>query len=211
MSLSGFLRVLATGLLFVSATVMAVEEADYVVTMADGRFEIRDYAPQVVAEVVVPGNREGAGSDAFDPLFDYISGGNRAQQKIAMTAPVSQQAAGEEIAMTAPVAQQRSGTDWAVSFMMPAGRTLENLPVPSNPAVKLRAIPGRRVAAVRYSGTWSEERYERFRAELEAWLDEHQLTAAGQAIWARYNPPFMPWFLRRNEILIPLTETPAGP
>ena len=189
---------------------MAAEEADYVVTMADGRFEIRDYAPQIVAEIVVPGDREGAGSNAFQPLFDYISGGNSARQKIAMTAPVAQQAAGEKIAMTAPVAQQPSGADWAVSFMMPAGRTLENLPVPANPEVKLREIPGRRMAAVRYTGTWSEQRYNRYRAELETWLGEHRLTAAGQAIWARYDPPFMPWFMRRNEILIPLADTPTG-
>lgn len=195
MTLSSFVRVLIAGLLFVSATAMAVEEAVYVVTLTDGHFEIRDYAPQVVAEVVVSGDREGAGSDAFEPLFDYISGGNRAQQKIAMTAPVS---------------QQRNGTNWAVSFMMPAARTLKNLPAPANPAVELREIPGRRVAAIRYSGRWSEERYNRYRAELEAWLDEHDLTATGQAIWARYDPPFMPWFMRRNEILIPLAHGPAG-
>ena len=207
MNLSNPVRALVPILLFISATAVAVEEADYVVTEQDGRFEIRDYAPQVVAEVVVSGDRESAGSDAFEPLFDYISGGNHAKQKIAMTAPVSQQSAGEKIAMTAPVSQQRSGNDWAVSFMMPAGRTLDNLPAPTNPSVVLREIPRQRVAAIRYSGTWSEQRYDHYRAKLEAWLDERDLMASGPAVWARYDPPFMPWFMRRNEILIPLAGT----
>lgn len=195
---------LAAVLLLGATNVMAVEEAPYTVVKQEGRFELRDYAPQIVAEVVVDGTLEEAGNKAFRPLFAYISGANRAQAKVAMTAPVAQEAVGEKIAMTAPVGQQLLGGRWVISFMMPAGSTLESLPVPDDPNVTLRQIPARRLAAVRYSGTWSEKRYQQYKAELEGWMRQQGLTAAGEALWARYNPPFTFWFLRRNEILIPI-------
>ncbi len=184
---------------------MAIEEAPYTVIKADGMFELRDYAPQILAEIRVDGELEGAGSKAFRPLFDYISGANTARSKIAMTAPVSQEQSGEEIAMTAPVGQQRVQGQWAVSFMMPAAYTLETLPTPADPRITLRQIPARRVAAVRYSGFWSEERYLLHKEKLEQWLTANGLAASGEPVWARYNAPFTLWFLRRNEVLIPVT------
>jgi len=183
---------------------MAIEEAAYTVTMQDRAFEIRDYAPHVVAETLVEGTLEEAGSTAFNRLFRYISGGNRSREKVAMTAPVSQQPKGEKIAMTAPVAQRRVREQWAVSFMMPATYTLETLPAPEDPQVTLRQVPARRIAAVRYSGSWSEKGYLRHRVELESWMRGKGLAAAGEPQWARYNSPFTLWFLRRNEILIPV-------
>jgi effector-binding domain-containing protein len=183
---------------------MAIEEAKYRVIKRDNKFEIRDYEAHILAETVVEGNLEDAGSEAFKRLFRYISGNNRSGDKVAMTAPVSQQPTGEKIKMTAPVGQQRLGESWAVSFMMPGSYTLETLPGPEDPKVKLRQVPARRMAAVRYSGFWSEKGYLRYKVELESWIDRMGLTIAGDPIWARYNPPFMPWFLRRNEILIPV-------
>jgi hypothetical protein len=109
--------------------------------------------------------------------------------------------------MTAPMGQQRVGEKWAVSFIMPSSYTLETLPEPEDPAVKLREVPARRMAAVRYSGFWSEKGYLKHRGELEAWIDRSGLTTLGDPLWARYNPPFMPWFLRRNEILIPIAAS----
>jgi len=110
--------------------------------------------------------------------------------------------------MTAPVGQRRVQEKWAVSFMMPSSYTLETLPEPENPNITLRQVPGRRMAAVRYSGFWSEKRYLRYKSELESWIQERGLTIVGDPIWARYNSPFTPWFLRRNEILIPIdTDT----
>lgn len=125
-----------------------------------------------------------------------------------MTAPVAQEPAGEKIAMTAPVTQQKVQDRWAVSFVMPGAYTLATLPEPTDPKVALRPVPGRRLAAVRYSGFWSEKNYLRHKAELEAWIGARGLKIAGAPLWARYNPPFTPWFLRRNEILIPV-ETSA--
>lgn len=183
---------------------MAIEEATYTVAAKDGRFEIRDYAPHVVAETLVEGTLEEAGNTAFNRLFRYISSGNRSREKIAMTAPVSQGSQSEKIAMTAPVTQQRVQERWAVSFMMPAAYTLETLPVPEDPQVTLRQVPARRIAAVRYSGSWSEKGYLRHKSELESWMRAKGLASAGEPQWARYNSPFSLWFLRRNEILIPV-------
>jgi hypothetical protein len=184
---------------------MATEEADYDVIRKRNNFEIRDYAPHIVAETVVAGSLEDAGRMAFRVLFGYISGENRSREKVEMTAPVSQQADREQINMTAPVGQQPIDDKWAVRFMMPASYTLETLPVPENPAVTLRQVPRRRMAAVRYTGFWSEKGYLNNRLKLEAWIRDSGFRRIGDPIWARYNPPFTPWFLRRNEILIPIS------
>lgn len=186
---------------------MAVEEAKYTVVAAEGDCQLRDYAACVVAEVVVQAGVEEAGNQAFGPLFRYISGENTTRGKIAMTAPVGQEAR-EKIAMTAPVGQEETPQGYAVSFMMPASYTLESLPVPTDPAVRLRQVPARRMAAIRYSGTWSASGYQRHREELEGWMKARGLVPTGEAVWARYDPPFMPWFLRRNEVLIPVASTP---
>jgi len=188
----------------VTGNAMAVEEAKYTVVLNEHNFEVRQYAPHVLAETVVDGDLEGAGNKAFNPLFKYIDGNNKKQEKVAMTAPVSQGAAGEKIAMTSPVGQQRENDRWVVSFMMPASYTLETLPAPNDPAVSLRQVPARYMAAVRYSGFWSEEAYNSNLDELSSWMEQQGLKAVGEPIWARYNPPFMPWFLRRNEILVPV-------
>ena len=184
---------------------MAIEEAKFKVLEKDNRFEIRDYAPHILAETIVEGGLEEAGNKAFNRLFRYISGDNRSRRKVAMTAPVSQQPMGEKIKMTAPVGQRRVQDKWAVSFMMPASYTIETLPEPEDQNITLRQVPARRMASVRYSGLWSEKRYLKYKSELLSWIHERGYTIVGDPIWARYNPPFTPWFLRRNEILIPIS------
>ena len=181
---------------------LSIEEAKYKAIKKDNNFEIRDYVTHIIAETVVEGNLEDAGSKAFKKLFRYISGENRSRDKMAMTAPVSQKPMREKIKMTAPVAQQRDKESWVVSFMMPSTYTIETLPEPEDSKVILRQVPAQRMAAVRYSSFWSEKGYLRNKAELESWIHRMGLTIMGDPIWARYNPPFMPWFLRRNEILI---------
>ena len=186
---------------------MAIEEAPYQVVDKDGKFEVRDYAPQILAETTVEGTLEDAGNKAFNTLFRYISGNNRSKAKVAMTAPVGQQPAAEKIPMTAPVGQQRAqGNKWVISFTMPTSYTLQTLPEPTDSKVTLRQLPARRIAVVRYSGTWREKRFLNFRTSLEKWMQKKELKTAGEPIWARYNPPFTPWFLRRNEILIPIAK-----
>lgn len=189
---------------------MATEEAKYRVILQEDNFELREYQPHIIAETMVGGDFDDAGSKAFDPLFKYISGDNRSRQKIDMTAPVSQQAEGEKIAMTSPVGQQRANDRWAVSFMMPASYSLDTLPVPNNPNITLRQVPARHMAAVKYSGFWSEKSYRQNKEQLDAWINKNGFSVIGEPIWARYNPPFMPWFLRRNEILMPIAP-PQNP
>jgi len=121
-----------------------------------------------------------------------------------MTAPVSQEAQSEKIAMTAPVGQRASEQGWAVSFMMPASYTMETIPLPEDASVKLREVPAYSAAAIRYSGTWSEKRYKKHLVLLNNWIEQNELEATGTPLWARYNAPFTPWFMRRNEILIPV-------
>jgi effector-binding domain-containing protein len=187
-------------------SVMAIEEAKYNVLKKDDRFEIRDYAPQILAEIIVEGDIEQAGNKAFNRLFRYISGENRSRDKIEMTTPVSQESRGKKIKMTAPVSLQPAKGRCAVSFMMPAAHTLETLPEPEDSGIIIRQVPARRIAAVIYSGFWSEKNYLRYKNELEAWILKEGLTISGDPIWARYNPPFTLWFLRRNEILIPVNS-----
>jgi len=184
--------------------VMATEEAKYTVIKKDDRFEIRDYEPHVLAEIIVEGDIEEAGNKAFNRLFRYISGDNRSRDKFEMTAPVSQEPRRQKIKMTAPVSLQPAQGQWAVSFMMPASYTLGTLPEPEDPEIILRQVPARRMAAVIYSGFWSEKKYLRYKNELVVWVQKEGLTILGDPIWARYNPPYTLWFLRRNEILIPV-------
>ncbi len=199
-------RILLIATLIIGGTMdaMAIEEAVYNEVIKEGKFEIRDYAPQILAETLVEGDLEQAGNEAFNMLFRYISGDNRSRRKVEMTAPVSQEPKGEKIKMTAPVGQERVQEKWAVSFMMPASYTLETLPEPVDRRINLRQVPARRMAVVRYSGFWSEKNYLRYKMELESWIRDRGITIVGAPVWARYNPPFTPWFLRRNEILIPI-------
>ncbi|MGD8347514.1 MAG: heme-binding protein, partial [Lysobacterales bacterium] len=137
-------------------------------------------------------------------LFRYIDGQNEARDTIAMTAPVSQKQGAQKIAMTAPVSQEAGADGWLVSFMMPSSFTMDTIPVPLDDAVNIRQLPAYRAAAIRYSGFWSEKNYQRHLAELMEWIEAQNLRVTGSPVWARYNAPFTPWFMRRNEILVPV-------
>lgn len=199
--LSGFLFIAIS-----TSPAMATEEAKYSVISKDKKIEIRYYTPQIVAETIVNANIEEAGNIAFKLLFGYISGNNITQSAIAMTAPLGQKSASEEIAMTVPVRQEKSKPGWAVNFKMPNSYTIETLPRPSDGRVKLRQIPSQTVAALRYSGFWSKSNYLEHKLKLKTWIQQSNYQVNGNAIWARYNAPFTPWFLRRNEILIPVVK-----
>jgi hypothetical protein len=189
---------------FNGGNIMAIEEAEYSVVDHAGDIELRDYAASIVAETLVEDEFEDAGNRAFRPLFKYISGDNESSKNISMTSPVSQEKRSEKIAMTAPVSQTESGGAWAVNFMMPAEYTMETIPQPANSAVRIREVPAYRAAVIRFSGRWTEKNYTEHLAKLQSWIADKQLTIDGGPIWARYDPPFKPWFLRRNEILIPV-------
>jgi hypothetical protein len=186
------------------ADAMAVEEPAFTAVLHDGAFEVRDYPALVVAEVTVSGDQKEAAGKGFRLLAGYIFGGNTRRQSIAMTAPVAQAPAGEKIAMTAPVTQRRSADEWVVSFTMPRAYALETLPEPNDPRVRLRAVPPARFAVLQFSGLARPDDVAAKTAELEKLTETHKLRAIGAASLAQYNPPWTPWFMRRNEVMIPV-------
>jgi len=191
-----------------SCATVGIEKAKYTVLEKDGPFEIRLYQPQMVAETIVESDFASAGNIAFRRLFDYISGNNRKKESIAMTAPVNQEPGpGQKIAMTAPVNQQKSEDNYMVSFVMPSKYTRQTLPEPLDPNVRIREIPAQTIAAIRYSGSWSRKRYEAKKTLLEQFIGKRGLQITGEAIFARYDPPFQIWFLRRNEVLFPVQRS----
>lgn len=179
------------------------EEQKYIVEQKFPEFEVRRYEPCVLADVAIFGNFESAGNKGFGPLIGYISGNNQPNSKIAMTAPVLQEPI-SKIAMTSPVIQQSAGEENIISFVMPAGMTLESLPVPNSSKVFLREVPEQLMAVSRFSGRWTLALYMKHVAELERNLAASGLVASGPARFARFDPPWTPWFMRRNEIQIPI-------
>ena len=193
---------LLAALLMLTGSAAAIEEPKFKVVHQYADFEVRDYPTYLVAETTVRGGFEDAGNEGFRRLFDYISGNNSARASITMTAPVIQ--AGQKIAMTAPVLQSPGSNSFAIEFVMPASWSIRSLPVPNDKRVVIRDVPPARLAVIRYSGFWSEANYRTHLKELNAGILREHLTAIGAPIWARYDPPFMPWFFRRNEIFIPI-------
>jgi hypothetical protein len=196
------------------AAVATVEEPKFVVERAVDAFEVRAYGPRVVAETVVSGDREQASSAGFQRLAGYIFGGNTTTTQIAMTAPVGQVDNGRKLAMTAPVGQVAAGEgSWTVSFTMPAGETLATLPHPNDRSVTLREVPPMRVAVITFSGRWTEDSFTKHATALRLWLTSQGLSTVGEIEVNRYDAPWTPWFLRRNELWLTLADeaTPTSP
>ncbi|WP_130178725.1 heme-binding protein [Cryobacterium sp. SO1] len=197
------------------------EQQPYDLVQSYDTFEVRRYPEHVLAEVVVRGAFDDAGNRAFRYLFAYISGENVFRTKVAMTAPVVQDAASSRIPMTAPVVQQAVETDaeidadagadstaggsFRVAFVLPAGLSIDTAPRPTSPEVHLRAVPESLVAVIRYRGRWTQDGYTRHLGELRRAVAGAGLTATGRPRFARFDPPFKPAFLRRNEVLLDLS------
>lgn len=183
------------------ASLMATERPSFTVERRASGVELRQYRPYLVAQTEVEGPMELAGNEGFRRLAGYIFGSNGTGQRIAMTAPVAM-APAPEATNFAP-----KGKGFVVQFMMPSGFTLASLPAPKDDRVTFTEVPARRVAALAYRGNWSEARYQAHLEKLQAALAKEGLKAAGTPVWARYDPPFMPTFLRTNEILVEV-QTP---
>lgn len=186
----------------VTASAHAVEQPKFTVLRTTDVFEVRHYNSRVVAEVVVPGPATDAGNQAFPILAGYIFGNNKGERRFDMTAPVTQTAVEKpaKLEMTAPVMQTLASDGFIVQFMMPGAYTLATLPEPLDPRVKLREVPEQIVAAIKYSGTWSQSNYDEHLDRLTKALSQAGIETQGEPVYSRYNPPFTPWFLRTNEI-----------
>ncbi len=187
---------------------MAVERPKYSVESSEPPFEVRDYGPTIVAVVHVEGARSAAVNAGFRILAGYIFGGNQTADKISMTAPVTQ-SAGQTIPMTAPVEQNVAQAGWEVRFTMPAAYTLGALPKPTDARVHLVSVPRRRMAAVTFSGFWSDSNLQSHQAQLRQFLQRHALIAVSAPTYAYYDPPWTPWFWRTNEVLVEITAAKA--
>jgi hypothetical protein len=184
----------------------ATEEPEYQVLRELAGIEVRQYAAYAVAEVVVPGPSGEAGNQAFPILAGYIFGKNKGERKFAMTAPVTQAAMPVKLEMTAPVTQTAAPGGFLVQFVLPKGVTAADAPEPLDARVQLREVLPSRVAVIRYSGFWSESNYGEHLAKLQATLRAADLAWEGAPVYSRYNAPFTPWFMRRNEIWLQLAS-----
>lgn len=192
---------------------MATEEPKFTVIEKSEPFELRTYAPQLVAEVKVEGDLDVASSQGFRLIAAFIFGQNQVSEKISMTVPVGiETAQSTKIAMTVPVgieAKKDSGKDvnqWVFSFVMPSEYTMATLPKPLNPLVTIRELPAQRRAAITFSGFYNEAKVLEKTKALEEWIKSKQWQAIGSPQFARYNPPWSIPFMRRNEILITVRD-----
>lgn len=191
---------------------MTIETPKYKILQKDKKFEIRAYDPYITAEVEVEGSDfRDAASRGFSPLARYIFGGNQGSRKISMTAPVTAQSASEKIAMTAPVAVTHQNTaaenTYRVSFMMPSKYSMETLPEPTDHRVQFHPHPARTMAVIRFSGQFQQPNFDHRLSQLRAWLKDKGYKEAGLPVVAGYDPPFTPWFLKRNEIMIEIKSS----
>ena len=158
-----------------------------------GSFELRRYPSHVLVEVESDGDFLSAGNRAFRPLVNYIGGKNTASQSIAMTAPVAQSA----------LAANR----YLVTFVLPAGTDPATAPSPKDSAVRVRQVESYEAAVVGFSGGWSEKRFTDASSTLQAAILEAGLEPTGEVIFARFDPPFKPGFLKYNEVIQPVVST----
>jgi hypothetical protein len=177
------------------------ETPRYKVIEKHNEIEIREYAGYIQAEVdVTERDYKNAIEKGFGVLAGYIFGNNISRQKIEMTTPVKV-AESEKIAMTTPVTV-KGGDVFTVAFIMPSEYRLETLPVPKDGRIRLNPMPAHRMAAIRFSGYFNPVTIQKNKERLTQWLEEQAHKTEGDFIVAGYNPPWVPGFLARNEVMI---------
>jgi hypothetical protein len=219
--LTGALSGLSFGLFLVlvcSGHAMAIEEPKYQVTQVDGPFEVRMYAPILIAETFVDGDMDEASNKGFRLIADYIFGNNQspnsnASSKIAMTAPVSMEPVSTKIAMTAPVTVEPQSTTssvqnakkWRIHFVMPSQYTLATIPKPRNEAVTLKEVASKYFVVHSYTGFNTLSRVQSKTDEAMEWANSKSLKIIGTAQLSRYDPPWTLPMFRRNEIMLEIS------
>lgn len=184
----------------------ATAEPGYQVVRQLGEIEIRQYEPYAVAEVLINAPVDEAGSKGFRILAAYIFGKNKGEQRLEMTAPVTQTPVPVKLEMTAPVTVTPATGGYRVQFVLPKGVSAESAPAPLDPRVQLRDVPPLKMAVIRYTGFWTDANYNEHLNSLKEALRSADLHAFGPPLYSRYDPPWTPWFMRRNEIWLPLDQ-----
>ena len=171
---------------------MANEQPDYTVIKKDNEFEIRQYTNFLTATVETEGERDDAIGKGFRILFKYISGENKNKESISMTVPVMQKSTGNN--------------KWNVSFVVPKKFNLQNVPQPDNQSVKIINNPNLKVIAITFSGLFSDANIKENETKLRNYIKQKGLKIEEPAIYASYNAPWTPWFLKRNVVLFKLVN-----
>jgi hypothetical protein len=219
------LLALLVGFLWMESA-MAIEEPHYDVIVSQAPFELRHYAPTLIAQTIVEGDMDAASNKGFRLIADFIFGNNLAAgseqaAKIAMTAPVTVEPQSSKIAMTAPVTVEpqlsnaparqsgdtsvASANQWRIHFVMPSQYTLANIPKPNNSAVTLHEVPRKYFVVYRYSGFNTVARVQEKTDEALAWAKQQSLKVVGTPQLSRYDPPWTLPMFRRNEIMVEVT------
>ncbi len=185
-------------LLFVAPAWAEYERPSYNVVLKEDRLEIRDYAPAFVVETRVLASRRDAAREAFRRLFNYISGDNTARLQIPMTSPVAQTQADK--------GQGNVSGKWAIRFFLPKNLSSENIPQPLHQEVNIVTLAAQRFASVSFKGTQNDKKVAKYTAQLREFIAQKRYGVAGEPVYAFYDPPFVPWFLRENEILLPIQK-----
>ena len=184
---------------------MATDEPEFKLILKEDKFEIREYAPKIIAQVEIFGDFDDASSKGFKILADFIFGNNTTtdgNSKIEMTAPVEMEPLTQKINMTKPVLSEGSDNNWIVSFIMPSEFTLETLPKPNNKSIKILSLPKEKYAVIVFSGLVRESSYLEKEKLLNEFIKEKKLKPSGEIKIARYNPPWTLPFFRRNELML---------
>jgi hypothetical protein len=186
---------------------MAFNELKFKVLKTENEITLREYPPLVVVETEINGDFVDVSDEGYRRLGDYLLGANKTSKKLTLTAPISLAIAPtEKIALLQPEETVKTSEGrWRISFNLPSGYTLQTLPYPDDSRVVFRDVPRQKMAALQYSGNWSKPRYEERKEKLLSWIKNNGLKPTGEVVFARYNQPWVLPFLRRNEVLIPVS------
>lgn len=195
----------------ISSFAAAIEKPEYEVILVDGAVEYRLYESFLVAETEIRDveSWNDASNEGFRRLFSYITGDNNGEQKIAMTAPVQQSKLKAEDVRFNQAEPLEGGAGWKVGFMLPSSYSMVDAPLPDDDRIQVRRVPEKLVAAIRYSGRWTTRNFDKYESRLMTALADGNVEILGEPETAFYNPPFVPPFMRRNEILIEVANPPS--
>lgn len=207
-SIYGFVASIVTSVISIFGVNIGTEQPRYELLERIGdNIEIRQYGPRVAAETIVDTSKsDNARRDAFQLIAGYIFGANNTSEKVAMTSPVEISSPGTKIAMTASVEVNRSDNGLVMRFFMPSKYAIEQLPKPSDPRVKLTQTPSTTAAVLRFTGSTGDPAVAARTAELVSALQSSKWKVAGPATAFFYNPPWTIPFLRKTEVVIPITK-----